>query len=104
MAAKYATDETYEELVREGVVLADFFGKTCGPCKMLARVLEEIEDEYPFINIVKVDVDECPKTTEAFKINGIPDLYYYKDGEVVTHESGFESKEAVLGNLAKLLY
>ena len=39
MAIKYATDETYEELVSEGVVIVDFFSKTCGPCKMLAVVL-----------------------------------------------------------------
>ncbi|MBD5158616.1 MAG: thioredoxin family protein [Butyrivibrio sp.] len=104
MAIKYATDETYAELVKEGVVLVDFFGKTCGPCKLLAVVLEELDDEFPFINIVKVDVEECPKTSEQFKINGIPDLYYYKDGQVVTHETGFGSKDMVLDTLAKILY
>ena len=104
MAIKYATDETYAELVKEGVVLVDFFGKTCGPCKLLAVVLEELDDEFPFIDIVKVDVEECPKTSEQFKINGIPDLYYYKDGQVVTHETGFGSKDMVLDTLAKILY
>lgn len=104
MAIKYATDETYAELVKEGVVLVDFFGKTCGPCKLLAVVLEELDDEFPFINIVKVDVEECPKTSEQFKINGIPDLYYYKEGQVVTHETGFGSKDMVLDTLAKILY
>ena len=91
-------------MVKEGVVLVDFFGKTCGPCKLLAVVLEELDDEFPFINIVKVDVEECPKTSEQFKINGIPDLYYYKDGQVVTHETGFGSKDMVLDTLAKILY
>ena len=104
MAIKYATDETYAELVKEGVVLVDFFGKTCGPCKLLAVVLEELDDEFPFINIVKVDVEECPKTSEQFKINGIPDLYYYTEGQVVTHETGFGSKDMVLDTLAKILY
>lgn len=104
MATVYATDETYEQLVSEGVVLVDFFGKTCGPCKMLARVLEELEDEFPFINIVKVDVDDCPKTSEKFEINGIPDLYYYKDGKIVNRETGFGSKDMILSSLAKILY
>ncbi len=104
MAFKYATDETYEELVSDGVVLVDFFGKTCVPCKMLARVLEELEDEFPFINIVKVDVDECPKTSERFRINGIPDLYYYRDGEVLFHESGAVDLEYIKNKLSGILY
>jgi thioredoxin 1 len=104
MAIQYATDTTYAELVKEGVVLVDFFGKTCVPCKMLAKVLEELDDEFPFLNIVKVDVEECPKTSEQFHIDGIPDVYYYKDGQVVTHETGFGSKEMLLDTLAKILY
>lgn len=104
MATTYATDENYKELVSEGVVLVDFFGKTCIPCKMLARVLEELEDEFPFINIVKVDVDECPETASEFRINGIPDLYYYKDGEVLFHEPGAVDGEYIRGKLAEILY
>jgi thioredoxin 1 len=104
MAIQYATDATYAELVKEGVVMVDFFGKTCGPCKMLARVLEELDDEFPFLNIVKVDVEECPETAAQFRIDGIPDVYYYKDGQVVTHETGFGNKEMVLETLAKVLY
>lgn len=104
MAIQYATDETYHELVSEGVVLVDFFGKTCIPCKLLAKVLEEIEDEFPFINIVKVDVDDCPKTSEQFRISGIPDLYYYKDGKVVTHELGAVNKDVICSRLAEILY
>ena len=69
---RYATDETYKELVSEGVVIADFFTKTCAPCKMMTMVLEELDDEFPFLNIVKVDCDECPKTSEEFEIMGSP--------------------------------
>lgn len=104
MAIKYATDETYAELVKEGVVLVDFFGKTCGPCKLLAKVLEELDDEFPFINIVKVDVDECPERSKEFEINGIPDVYFYKDGEIVARQTGFGRKEDVTEQLSKLLY
>ena len=104
MAIVYATDANYNELVSEGVVLVDFFGKTCGPCKMLARVLEELDDEFPFLNIVKVDVDDCPETSGQFKINGIPDLYYYKDGELLFHEAGAVDGEYIRGKLAALLY
>jgi thioredoxin-like negative regulator of GroEL len=51
-----------------------------------------------------VDIDECPEMAKQFQINGIPDVYYYKDGQIVTHETGFGSKDMVLANLAKLLY
>ena len=104
MAIRYATDADYDALVSEGFVMVDFFSKTCGPCKMLAVVLEELDDEFPFLNIVKVDVDECPETAKKFNINGIPDVYYYRDGQVVTHETGFGSKQMVLDSLAKILY
>ena len=104
MAIKYATDATFEELVKEGVVIVDFFGKTCGPCKLLAKVLEELDDEFPFLNIVKVDVDECPEKAAEFKVNGIPDVYYYKDGQVVAHETGFGNKEMVTAKLSEILY
>lgn len=104
MAITYATDETYNGLVKEGVVLVDFFGQTCVPCVMVARALEEIDDELPFVNIVKVDVDECPKTAKEFKINGIPDIYYYKDGKVVSHEAGAVDTDYIKERLAELLY
>ena len=101
---EYATDETYQQLVSEGPVMVDFFGKTCGPCKMTARVLEALDDEFPFIHIVKVDVDECPKVTGEFKIDGIPDLYFYKDGKIVARELGAVSEDIIRGHLADILY
>lgn len=104
MAITYATDQNYYDLVSEGVVLVDFFGKTCGPCKMLARVLEEIDDEFPFVNIVKVDVDDCPERAAEFKINGIPDLYYYKDGKILSHEPGAVDGDYIKERLAEILY
>ena len=100
----YATDENYNELVSEGVVIVDFFGKTCVPCKMIAPVLEDLEDEFPFIKIVKVDVDDCPKTADEFNIDGIPDLYYYKDGAVVFHETGAVTEDEIKAHLAEILY
>lgn len=104
MAIKYATDESFGELVKEGVVIVDFFGKTCGPCKLLAKVLEELDDEFPFLNIVKVDVEDCPERTKEFGVDGIPDVYYYKDGAVVAHQTGFGSRDDVTEQLAKILY
>ena len=104
MTIRYATDTNYRELVSEGVVIVDFFTKTCVPCMGMASVLEEIDDEFPFVNIVKVDCDECLKTAEEFKISGIPDIYYYKDGEVLFHESGEVDKEYLKEKMADIMY
>ena len=100
----YATDENFDELVKDGVVVVDFFGKTCVPCKMLAKVLEEVDDEFPFVNIVKVDVDDCPKTSERFEVNGIPDVYFYKDGQIAAHDVGFGNKQMFMDRLSEVLY
>ncbi len=100
----YATDENFKSLIAEGPVVVDFFGKTCGPCKMIARVLEALDDELPFLNIVKVDVDDCPKTAAEYEISGIPDLYFYKDGELVTRELGAVGEDIIREHLAEILY
>lgn len=100
----YATDETFRDLVKEGVVIVDFFGKTCGPCKMIARELEELEDEFPFLQIVKVDVEDCPKTADEFRVEGIPDVYYYKDGEIAHHQVGAVNQDEIRSHLAEILY
>ena len=100
----YATDSDFHELISQGPVMVDFFGKTCGPCKMIARVLEDLDDEFPFLNIVKVDVDECPKISEEYDIHSIPDLYFYKDGQLVKRELGAVSEDVIRSHLAEILY
>lgn len=100
----YATDSNFHSLIAEGPVMVDFFGKTCGPCKMIAKVLEALDDEFPFVNIVKVDTDDCPQVTEKYKISGIPDLYFYKDGKLAARELGAVSEDVIHGHLAEILY
>lgn len=100
----YAKDSDFHGLISQGPVMVDFFGKTCGPCKMIARVLEDLDDEFPFLNIVKVDVNECPQVSEEYKIHGIPDLYFYKDGQLVARELGAASEDVIRSHLAEILY
>lgn len=100
----YATDETFARLVAKGPVMVDFFGKTCIPCKMVDRVMEGLLDEFPFINLVKVDVEECPKVSDEFEVDGIPDLYFYKDGRVVRHVVGSIGEDEIRTYLAEILY
>lgn len=102
---RYATDENYKDLImEEEITLVDFTATWCMPCKALGRVLEDIDDEMPFLNIVKVDVDACPKTSEQYGVHGIPDLYYLKNGESVCHCVGAGDGDEIRQKISELLY
>ena len=102
MAIVNATNATFAEETKEGVVLVDFWAPWCGPCKMIAPVLEELDAEIgEKVKIVKVDVDENQETAGKFGIMSIPTLLVLKDGEVVDKVVGFQPKEALAERLEK---
>jgi len=77
-------------------VLVDFYAEWCGPCKMMAPVLEELSAEYDGKwKIGKCNVDENPNLAGMFSISSIPSLLFFKDGEVTDKILGFQSKEAL---------
>lgn len=71
---------------------------------MMATVLEELDDEFPFLNIVKVNTEECPVKSEEFHINGIPDMYFYKNGKIVRNETGYMNMDEIRGIIAGIFY
>ncbi|USK59022.1 thioredoxin [Peribacillus asahii] len=102
MAIVNATDQTFTAETNEGVVLVDFWAPWCGPCKMIAPVLEELDSEIAGkAKIVKVDVDENQETAGKFGVMSIPTLIVLKDGEAVDKVVGFQPKEALAELLAK---
>ncbi|AYV67398.1 thioredoxin [Niallia circulans] len=102
MAITHATDQTFQEETGSGVVLVDFWAPWCGPCKMIAPVLEELDGEMgDSVKIVKVDVDENQGSASKFGVMSIPTLLVLKDGEVVDKVVGFQPKEALSELLAK---
>ena len=89
------TDKTFNEETDKGLVLIDFWATWCGPCRMQAPILDQLEQEYDEeeFRIAKMDVDENPATPQQFGIMSIPTLMLKKDGQVVEKAVGVHSKE-----------
>lgn len=97
MAILDVTDQTFAAETAEGLVLADFWAPWCGPCKMIAPVLEEIDSEMSDkVKIVKLDVDDNQETAGKFGVMSIPTLLLMKDGNVVDQVVGFQPKDALV--------
>lgn len=102
MAISHVTDQNFSTETGSGLVLADFWAPWCGPCKMIAPVLEELDSEMgDKVKIVKIDVDENQESAAKFGVMSIPTLIVLKDGEVVDKVVGFQPKEALADLLSK---
>lgn len=102
MAITHVTDQNFASETSEGLVLADFWATWCGPCKMVAPVLEEIDGEMnDKVQIVKLDVDENQETAGEYGVMSIPTLLLFKDGNVVDQVVGFQPKEALVDLINK---
>jgi thioredoxin 1 len=91
----YVTDDTFDdEIIKaEGPVLVDYWADWCGPCKMIAPILDEIAGEYEGkLKIAKLNIDENPVTPPKFGIRGIPTLMLFKNGNVEATKVGAVSK------------
>jgi len=105
MAIVHGTDQTFSQEVEQGgTVLVDFWAPWCGPCKMIAPVLEQIDNEVGSkLKIVKVNVDDNPGSAGRFGVMSIPTLLVFKDGQPVDKVIGFQPKEALMATVGKHL-
>ena len=98
MATVAATDATFDAIVKDSVlpVVVDFWAEWCGPCKQIGPSLEELSTEMEGkIKVVKVDVDSNPSTAAALGVRGIPALFLFKDGQVISNKTGAAPKAAL---------
>ena len=88
MSVIHGNKEDFELLTKEGLVLVDFYAEWCGPCKMLGPVLETLD-----IDVLKIDVDECPELAREHGVMTIPTLMLFNEGKLKSTKNGFIPKE-----------
>lgn len=103
MAILHITKDNYEELVlkAEKPVLLDFWATWCGPCRMVAPIVEQIAEEFDDVLVGKIDVDTEMELAASFGIVSIPTLIVMKDGKVANTAVGYRPKADILKLLGK---
>ena len=101
MAITHLTTENFEASTAEGLVLIDFWATWCGPCKMQAPILDQLDAECGgSVKICKVDVDAEPQLARKFRVLSIPTLVVMKDGQVKTTRVGYQDLDGLKAMLA----
>ncbi|MBP1964802.1 thioredoxin [Paenibacillus aceris] len=94
MSVNQISDATFQNETGAGTVLVDFWAPWCGPCKMIAPILDELSTEIGAkAKIVKINVDDNPESAAKYNVMSIPTLLVFKDGQVVNQLVGVQSKE-----------
>ena len=97
----HVTTETFgsEVLKADKPVLVDFWAAWCGPCRMLAPVLEELEKERPDLKICKIDVDDAPGLAMQYRVASIPTVMLFQNGQIAAKVVGYVSKDELCKDL-----
>lgn len=90
------TEEEFNREIMNDKVVVDFFANWCGPCKMLAPIVEEVSNELEKITFIKVDIDEIESLPRQFDIMSIPTLLVFEKGELIKRHTGYMDKDELV--------
>lgn len=94
----------FKEDIAQGPVLLDFYSKTCGPCKMLAFILNDMEKEFgDQAKIIKIDFEEYKDLVDEYKVEGYPTLIMLKDGQEISRKAGLQQKPVIKSMIEEAL-
>ena len=96
MSVIHLENENFEELIKNKKVVVDFYATWCGPCKMLAPIVEEVSNELEKITFIKVDIDEIESLPRQFDIMSIPTLLVFEKGELIKRHTGYIDKDELV--------
>jgi thioredoxin 1 len=89
---KIINENNFEEEISSGIILVDFYADWCGPCRMLAPVLDAMSTENPDVKFLAVNVEANPALAQRFDVQSIPCLIFFKNGVELTRQVGFTTK------------
>ncbi|NOU84304.1 thioredoxin [Paenibacillus sp. LMG 31460] len=102
MSVKQISDATFNNEIEAGNVLVDFWAPWCGPCKIIAPILDELSAEIgDAAKIVKINVDDNPESASKYNVMSIPTLLVFKDGQLVDQLVGVQPKEKLKAVIEK---
>jgi len=102
MSLENLNSDNFNEKIRSGATVVDFYADWCGPCKRLTPVLEQIADSNKDINVFKVNVDDCNDIASQYGVRSIPYLVFFKDGEKVSTLTGLCDQNKILTEVDKI--
>ncbi len=101
---KYLDDNNFQNEIATGVTLVDFYADWCGPCRMIAPIVEELSNEMQGqAKIAKVDIEKAQKVTGSFGVTSIPTIILFKDGKEVQRIVGLKGKDDLKDMITKAL-
>lgn len=102
MALIHYENENYDELIKEGIVVVDFFATWCGPCKMLGPIIENLGNSMENVKFIKIDVDKNEDLARRYGVMSIPTIIFFKEGKEVEKHIGFITENGIKEIISRL--